>query len=161
MCFLITAVVEFLVVVQTGAIDLLMGGVWMRITSDGCQEHLNMPTSAAWCHLLNKLGPDLCKRFFLCDAIESELLRLLQFLSFTFLKNKSHYTLMPPSHPPLLFLMSLDISTKSQRVAPQARRRYLVIYIEMYGPKWGEGSQGDCLSAYQYLVWLLCSFPSR
>lgn len=26
MCFLITAVVEFLVVVQTGAIDLLMGG---------------------------------------------------------------------------------------------------------------------------------------
>lgn len=50
MCFLITAVVEFLVVVQTGAIDLLMGGVWggwMRIMSDGCQEHLNMPASAA------------------------------------------------------------------------------------------------------------------
>lgn len=52
MCFLITAVVEFLVVVQTGAIDLLMAGAgaagaWMRITSDGCQEHLNMPTSVA------------------------------------------------------------------------------------------------------------------
>lgn len=52
MCFLITAVVEFLVVVQTGAIDLLMGGGglgggWMRIMSDGCQEHLNMPASAA------------------------------------------------------------------------------------------------------------------
>ena len=64
-------------------------------TSDGCQEHLNMPTSVAWCHLLNKLGHDLCERFFLCDAIESERLRLLQFLSFTFLKNKSHYSLMP------------------------------------------------------------------
>lgn len=37
--------------------------------------------------------------------------------------------MLPPPPP------SLDISTKSQRVAPQARTRYLVIYIEIYGPK--------------------------
>lgn len=75
------------------------------------------------------------KGFSLCDVMESELVRVSQFLCFTFLeKNKSHYTLMP-SPPPPLFFMSLDISTKSQRVAPQARRRYLVIYIEIYGPK--------------------------
>lgn len=72
--------------------------------------------------------------------MESELLGLSQFLSFLFLKNKSHYTLMPPPYPhslrpPPPFLMSLDISAKSQRVAPQAERRYLVIYIEIYGPK--------------------------
>lgn len=54
-------------------------------------------------------------------------------LSFIILINKSHYTLMLPPTPPVS--MSLDVSTKSQRVAPQARRRYLVIYIEIYGPK--------------------------
>lgn len=46
--------------------------------------------------------------------------------------------------------MSLDVSTKSQRVAPQAKGRYLVIHIEIYGPKRGEGGLADCLSAYQY-----------
>lgn len=50
----------------------------------------------------------------------------------------------------LFVSMSLDVSTESQCVAPQARRRYLVIYIEIHGPKWGEGGQVDCLSAYQY-----------
>jgi len=46
MCFLITAVVEFLVVVQTGAIDLpLMGGGGQRQTlSDGGLKHLNTRT---------------------------------------------------------------------------------------------------------------------
>lgn len=54
-------------------------------------------------------------------------------LSFIILINKSHYTLMLSPTPPVS--MSLDVSTKSRRVAPQARRRYLVIYIEIYGPK--------------------------
>lgn len=54
-------------------------------------------------------------------------------LSFIILINKSHYTLMLSPTPPVS--MSLDVSAKSQRVAPQARRRYLVIYIEIYGPK--------------------------
>lgn len=78
------------------------GGVWMRNTSDGCQEHLNMLTSAAWCHLLNKLGRDLCERFFLCDAIESELVQLLQFLSFTFLKKQKPFHFNAPA-PPFCF----------------------------------------------------------
>lgn len=56
-------------------------------------------------------------------------------LSFNFLISKGHYTLMLPPHPPLFVSMSLDVSTKSQRVAPQARKRYLVICIEIYGPK--------------------------
>lgn len=65
-----------------------------------------------------------------------------------------HFNATPspnPPHPLLFVSMSLNVSTKSQSVAPQARRRYLVIYIEIYGPKWGEGRQADCLSAYQYL----------
>jgi len=55
--------------------------------------------------------------------------------------------------------MSLDISTKSQRVAPQARMRYLVIHIEIYSPKWEEGEQADCLCSYRYPLPLsiLCS----
>lgn len=36
-----------------------------------------------------------------------------------------------PSQPPV----SLDVSAESQCVAPQDGRRYLVIYIEIYGPK--------------------------
>lgn len=70
---------------------------------------------------------------------------------FFFLINKSHYILMPPLAPtPPFVSMSLDVSAKSQRVAPQARRRYLVIHIEIYGPKWGEGGHIDSLSACQY-----------
>lgn len=72
----------------------------------------------------------------ICSLSSSKLL-LASFLSLslslTFLLNKSPYTLMSP--PPFFVFMSLDISTKSQCVAPQARRRYLVIYIEIYGPK--------------------------
>lgn len=56
--------------------------------------------------------------------------------------------MLPPSL--ISVAMSLDVSTKSQHVAPQPRRRYLVIHIEIYGPKQGEGRQADCLSAYQY-----------
>lgn len=67
-----------------------------------------------------------------------------------FFINKSHYTLMLPPPSSFSVPMSLDVSTKSQRVAPQAKGRYLVIHIEIYGPKRGEGGQADCLSAYQY-----------
>ncbi len=171
MCFLITAVVEFLVVVQTGAIDLPVGkGVWDRscLIADTNTWTLTLThTAMAWCRHLNKLQPNLCERSFsiihpevieitACDTqIYRKRANLEQgaqsvravALSLIFLINKSHYTLMLP---PLFVSVSLDVSTKSQRVAPQARRRYLVIHIEIYGLKWGEGRQADSLSAYQY-----------
>lgn len=72
MCFLITVVVEFLVVVQTGVIDLQMGmegggGVWRWIMSDGRQKDMSThscgPTSPS-----KQIIPSFTQKVFLNDT---------------------------------------------------------------------------------------------
>lgn len=171
MCFLITAVEEFLVVVQTGAIDLPVeggegsGGIsylmadkntWTITHTQTHSYGLKSPSKQITFQFMWKVflsrTPRRARQQHWCDTqIKESKCRTSsptgRTLNCIFLINKSHYSLMLPT--PRVFL-SLDVSTKSQRVAPQARRRYLVILIEIYGPKWGEGGQADLLSEYKY-----------